>query len=62
MTKPTSKPPRRCWIHRWRTVGLCGLATLVEECKKCRWQRTFDGFLDVTRLMVPGTYKAVDRD
>ena len=49
-------------IHRWRTVGLRVLAAPVEECKKCRWQRTFGGFLDVTRLMVPGTYKAVDRD
>lgn len=32
---------QRCWIHRWETIGLIGLAVLTthDRCRKCGKER-----------------------
>lgn len=58
-----TKRPKKCLLlHRWRDAGWDGLATLIDECVKCHWQRAFNGFLNAMFLLPPGTYRLRPRD
>ena len=54
--------PKKCFFHRWRRAGWGGIATLIDECEKCHWQRAFNGFLDEGFIYPPGTYMLRPRD
>ena len=59
----TQEQPRRCRIfHKWKEIGLIPFLRTLSECKKCGWQKTWDGFTDTTTYYPPGTWQRSDGD
>ena len=55
----TPEQPRRCrFLHKWEDIGLVPLVTMLSECQKCGWQKTWDGFTDTTTYYPPGSWKS----
>lgn len=51
-----------CWFHRWRTRGLSGPLSMVEECEKCGRQRVFDGVMGEWTSYPAGTWMEATTD
>ena len=63
MTTLTPEPPRRCrFFHRWEDIGLVPLVDILSECRKCGWQRTWNGFTGTTTHYPPGSWQLTEED